>query len=209
MSELEIIGVPFSNYVRSLRMLCEEKGVAYKLTSARPQSPEVNAIHPAGQIPCLRHGDVALFESKAIATYIDLSFPGPKFVTATDALAAARIEQWVSYGNAKVDRSVMREFVVPSAFFDKAKGPDTARISAALPEIDKCAKVLDMAVAATGYLAGDALTYADINVIPMLATAQLYPAANEVLAKYPNLVAYVARITDRPSYKNTAPPPRK
>ncbi len=27
MAELEIIGVPVSNYVRSIRMLCEEKGI--------------------------------------------------------------------------------------------------------------------------------------------------------------------------------------
>ena len=58
MAELEIIGAPFSNYVRSIRMLCEEKGVTYKLTPSRPQSPEVRAIHPAGQIPVMRHGNV-------------------------------------------------------------------------------------------------------------------------------------------------------
>ena len=75
MAELEIMGVPFSNYVRSIRMLCEEKRVAYKLVPSLPHSPEVKAVHPAGQIPVLRHGDVALFESKAIATYIDRSFP--------------------------------------------------------------------------------------------------------------------------------------
>lgn len=208
MPELEIIGVPFSNYVRSVRMLCEEKGVAHSLTPARPHAPEVTCIHPAGQIPCMRHGDVALFESKAIATYIDKAFPGPKFIP-DDALGAAIVEQWVSYGNAKVDKWIMREFVVPSAFFDKAKGPDTARINAALPEIDACAKVLDDALAKSSYLAGANLTYADMHVLPMLATGMVYPAGNEVLSKYKNLAAYVARLTERPSYKNTAPPPRK
>ena len=136
MAELEIIGVPFSNYVRSLRMLCEEKGVAYKLTPSRPHTPEVLAIHPAGQVPAMRHGDVVLFESKAIATYIDRAFPGPKFIP-EDLVPLALVEQWVSYGNAKVDKWLMREMVVPSAFFDKAKGPDLARITAAVPEIAK------------------------------------------------------------------------
>jgi len=207
MPELEIIGVPFSNYVRSVRMLCEEKGVAYKLTPVRPQTPEVTSIHPAGQIPCMRHGDVALFESKAIATYIDKAFPGAKFIP-DDALGAAKVEQWVSYGNAKVDKWIMREFVVPSVFFDKAKGPDTAKINAAIPEIDKCAKALDDALAASPYLAGSDLTYADMNVIPMLTTAMGFPAAKEVLGKYKNLSAYIAKVADRASFKNTAPPPR-
>jgi glutathione S-transferase len=208
MPELEIIGVPFSNYVRSLRMLCEEKGVPYKLTPSRPQTPEVTAIHPAGQIPCMRHGDVALFESKAIATYIDKAFAGPRFIP-DDAIGAARVEQWVSYGNAKVDKWIMRELVVPSVFFDKSKGPDTARIEASLPEIDKCAKALDDQLARSQFLAGDTLTYADMNVIPMLATAQGFPSAKEILSRYASLSAYIAKVTERASYRDTAPPPRK
>jgi len=207
MAELEIMGVPFSNYVRSIRMLCEEKSVTYKLVPSLPHSPEVKAVHPAGQIPVLRHGDVALFESKAIATYIDHSFPGPKFIP-EDALGLSQVEQWVSYGNVKVDRWIMREFVVPSVFFDKAKGPDTARIAAAMPEIEKCCKALDEAAAKTGYLVGSAPTYADMNVIPMLATLQNFPAGKAIVAKYGALAAYVARFVERPSFKNTAPPPR-
>ena len=208
MAELEIMGVPFSNYVRSIRMLCEEKGITYKLTPSRPQSPEVKAIHPAGQIPVMRHGNVTLFESKAIATYIDRAFPGQKFIP-DDTLETAQVEQWVSYGNVKVDRWIMREFVVPSVFFDKTKGPDTARIAAALPEIDKCCEALDDAVAHTGHLVGSRLTYADMNVIPMLFTLLSFPVGKDILAKYSSLSAYVAKLADLPSFKDTAPPPRR
>lgn len=207
MPDLEIIGVPFSNYVRSVRMLCEEKGILHKLTPSRPHTPDVTCIHPAGQIPCMRHGDVTLFESKAIATYIDKAFPGPKLIP-DDALGAALVEQWVSYGNAKVDRWIMREFVVPSVFFDKAKGPDTAKIDASLPEIDKCAHALDQALAKSPYLAGSHLTYADIHVIPMLTTAMGFPATKEMLSKYSGLSTYIATVAERPSFKNTEPPPR-
>ncbi len=207
MAELEIMGVPFSNYVRSIRMLCEEKGITYKLTPLQPQSPEVKAIHPAGQIPVMRHGNLTLFESKAIATYIDRTFPGQRFIP-DDTCETAQVEQWVSYGNVKVDRWIMREFVVPSVFFDKTKGPDTARIAAALPEIDKCCNALDEAVAQTGHLVGSRLTYADMNVIPMLSTLLGFPAGKDILANYNSLSAYVARLTDLPSFKITAPPAR-
>jgi len=133
--------------------------------------------------------------------------PGPKFIP-EDALGLSQVEQWVSYGNVKVDRWIMREFVVPSAFFDKAKGPDTARIAAAMPEIEKCCKALDETVAKTGYLVGSDPTYADMNVIPMLATLQNFPAGKAIVAKYGALPAYVARFVERPSFKKTAPPPR-
>ena len=207
MAELELIGAPFSNYVRALRILCEEKGVAYKLTPVRPHTPEVTSIHPAGQIPCLRHGDVAVFESQAIATYIDKAFAGAKFIP-EDAEGAAYTTQWISYGNVKVDRWIMREFVVPTAFADKVKGPDTARINAAIPEIEKCLSTLQAAVAKGGYLAGNALTFADMNIVPMLATFGQFPQGTATLAKYPGLGAYMAKLTARPSYVNTAPPPR-
>ena len=207
MAELEIIGVPFSNYVRSVRMLCEEKGVAYKLTPSRPHTPEVNAIHPAGQIPVMRHGDVALFESKAIASYIDKAFPGQRFIP-DDAAGAAKVEQWVSYGNAKVDKWLMREFVVPQAFFDKAKGPDMARVTAAVPEIEKCLAACDAAVARSGYLAGSALTYADMNVLPMYMTIQAYPLGKEIAPKFKALAAWAEKLTQRSSWTKTAPPPR-
>lgn len=208
MSTLEIIGVPFSNYVRSVRMLCEEKGVAYTLTPSRPHTPEVTAIHPAGQVPVARHGDVALFETKGIATYIDKAFPGPKLIP-EGPLEAALVEQWVSYGNAKVDHWIMRQFVVPSVFFDKEKGPDTAKINGALPEIDKVAKALDTQLTKTAYIAGPNLTYADLHILPMLATAMLYPQTKDILSKYPALSAYIAKLTERASFKASAPPPRK
>ena len=208
MPDLEIIGVPFSNYVRSIRLLCEEKGVAYTLTPSRPHTPEVNAIHPAGQIPAMRHGDVALFETKALATYIDKALPGPKFIP-DDAAGAAHVEQWVSYGNAKVDKWIMREFVVPQAFADKEKGPDMARANAAIPEIEKCCRALDDAVAKTGYLAGPALTYADMHVLPMIVTLQAFPAGKEIAPKYKNLMAWAEKMMARPSFEKTAPPPRK
>jgi glutathione S-transferase len=207
MAELEIIGVPFSNYVRALRMMCEEKGVPYKLNPARPHTPEVTAIHPAGQIPCMKHGDVALFESAAIATYIDKAFGGAKMIP-EDALGAAQHAQWVSYGNVKADRWLMREFVVPNAFFDKAKGPDMVKINAALPEMEKVCKALDDGLANSGHLVGDKLTFADLNVVPMLATAMNFPAGKEIVTKYKNVTKFVTAMTERPSYKNTAPPPR-
>ena len=121
-------------------------------------------------------------------------------------MKAAQVEQWVSYVNAKVDRWIMREYVVPSLFFDKATGPDTARINAAVPEIEKYIAPLDEAIAGSGYLVDDSLTYADMNVLPMLAALTFFPTTNALLAKHKNLPAYVSRLSARPSFVNTASP---
>src|SRR5882757_3632293 len=77
MPKLEIIGSVRSTYTRVVCMVCEEKAIEYVLTEKPLRAPEILAIHPFGKMPVLRHGDVALFESKAIATYLDRTFPPP------------------------------------------------------------------------------------------------------------------------------------
>ena len=62
MPELQIIGAPQSNYVWVTRIACIEKGVPYTLVPVMPHSPEVDAIHPFGKIPVMRHGDITLCE---------------------------------------------------------------------------------------------------------------------------------------------------
>ena len=68
---LEIIGFPRSNFVRTVRMVAEEKGVPYEHLAELPHSDLVKSLHPMGQIPAMRHEGLELFESMAIARYID------------------------------------------------------------------------------------------------------------------------------------------
>ena len=88
MAKPEIIGSARSTYTRVVRMVCEEKRIDYDLTECALGAPELRAIHPLGKMPVLRHGDVRLFESKAIATYLDRSFPGPQLLPSDPRLAA-------------------------------------------------------------------------------------------------------------------------
>ncbi len=71
MTKPEVIGSSKSTYTRVVRMVCEEKGIEYTLTETAIFAPELFTVHPLGKMPALRHGDVCLFESKAIATYLD------------------------------------------------------------------------------------------------------------------------------------------
>ena len=81
-------------------------------------------------------------------------------------------------------------------------------IASAPEKIEACCAVLDSAVAKTGYLVGDAFTYADCNVIPMLAALQKFPEGQNILAKFPNLTKYLSEHATRDSFKTTeAPPP--
>jgi len=64
-------------------------------------------------------------------------------------------------------------------------------------------------LANSAHIAGEALTYADLNLLPMLVLLENHAPTRELRAKYPCVEAYVARLRDRPSFKATEPPPRK
>jgi glutathione S-transferase len=110
MAAPEIIGSSRSTYTRAVCMVCEEKGIEYVPTEKPLHAPEIHAIHPFGKMPVLRHGDLELFESKAIATYLDRSFPAP-FVFPSEPRLAALTEQWVSLVNTVIDRTIIRTYL--------------------------------------------------------------------------------------------------
>ena len=207
MAELEIIGVAQSNYVWVVRIAATEKGVPYKFTPVRPHTPEVDAIHPFGKIPAMRHGDVELFESKAIATYIDRAFQGPALMPA-DAKGYAQAEQWISCVNTIVDPTCVRQYIVSYVFPGTPDGsPNRPKIDAALPAMEKQLAVLDKALAKTGHLVGDKLTLADINLFPIAFYLQRFPESKAMVQGQKHLVGFIERMLARPSVKATTPPP--
>ena len=207
MAELEIIGAPQSNYVWVVRIAAAEKGVPHKLTPVRPNAPEVGAIHPFSKIPVMRHGDFELFESKAIATYIDRTFDGPPLIP-TDAKGAALTEQWISCVNTLIDPTCVRQYIVSYVFPGTPDGsPNRARIDAALPAMEKQLAVLDKVLAKTGHLVGDKLTLADINLFPIAFFLQRFPESKAMVQSQRHLAGFIERMLARPSVKATTPPP--
>jgi glutathione S-transferase len=204
MDAIEIVGNPRSTYTRVVRMACEEKGVPYTFTAALPHTPPIDAIHPFGKVPVMRCGDIELYESKAIATYIDRACPGPKLIP-DDPLLAAQVEKWISLVNSTIDPVMIREYVLGYALAKDGK-PDPERISAAVEKMKKQIPVLDAAVA-NGYLVGDHFTLADINLMPILFYLSVFPEGAALLEATQHLKAYFERHAARPSFKNTIPPP--
>jgi glutathione S-transferase len=207
MPELQIIGAPQSNYVCVVRIACHEKGVPYTLVPALPHSPEVDAIHPFGKIPVMRHGDVTLSESRAIGYYIDHAFEGPPLAP-RDPVKGARTEEWISHVNTTIDPLLVRQYLVAHLFPGTPDGsPNRAAIDAALPKMEQHFAVLDRAIAKTGHLVGDTFSLADINLLPILHYMAKAPESSAMLRRYASLSSYTDRHLSRPSAREATPPP--
>jgi glutathione S-transferase len=201
---LEIVGAPWGNFVRTVRMACFEKGVAYTLNIVRPQSPEVIAIHPFGLVPCMRHGDLALFESRAICTYIDQAFDGPPLVPRNPA-AAAITEQWIALVMTTVDPVLARQYLV--AYINAPGGvPDPAVIEALLPKVREVFAVLDRTLGARPFLAGETFTLADMFLFPVIWFMRLKAESAALLQASPHLLGWYDRVAARPCALETEPP---
>jgi glutathione S-transferase len=207
MATLELIGAPQSNFVRTVRMACLEKGVPHALTPSRPHTPEVDAISPFGKIPVMRHGDVALCETKAICTYIDMAFDGPPLIP-RDPAGAARTEQWISMVNTGFDLVFARQYLRAYFFSGLPDGePDRIEIEASLPKMREMFTLLNHELGSRAWLAANAFTLADAFLLPLMHYMRQMPESGELVSASPNVGAWYDRVMERPSAKETAPPP--
>lgn len=200
---LEIIGVAFSNFVRTVRMVAHEKGVPYELNPLMPRSDEIRAINPLGQVPAMRHDDLLISESQAIARYIDTAFDGPPLMP-RDPRAAAPVDQWICRVNIAVDQLLMRQYVVEYAFHKDEEGNVVrTTIDRAIKRFPRMFAMLDEGVA-PGCLGSEDFTMADCFLMPILAATARYPEGKEGLEGAPRLKAYFDRLSERPSFVETA-----
>ena len=205
MPELELIGASPSNYVWTCRIALAEKGVAYRHSEVMPHTAEVDAIHPFGKIPVMRHGAVEIFESRAICAYIDSVFPGPKLVPA-DPVEAAQVEQWISVVNTHIDPVCLRQYLRGYVFPGTPDGsPDRALIDAAVPKMEAQFAVMDRAVGKTGHLVGDAFTLADMNFLPILYYMGKWAESSALLQRSSALKQYLDRHVARKSVQENIP----
>ncbi len=131
----------------------------------------------------MRHGDFELFESKAIGTYLDRMFPGPRLIP-EDPRDAALAEQWISAVNTVIDRTMVRTYLFGYIFPKTADGkPDRKAIDEVTPALREQIDILDKAVAKTGHLAGKQFTLADINLMPILFYVRNFPEGGEAIAR--------------------------
>ena len=200
---LEIVGFAHSNFVRAVRMVAEEKGVAYDLVAELPHSDAVKALNPTGKIPAMRHDGFELSESQAIAQYIDEVFDGSKLIPA-DPKAAATVRRWMAFAAVEVDQLLMRNYVVEYAFNkDKEGNVVRTKIDPALKRFPKMFRMLEAAVAG-GYFGGSEFSMADCFIAPILNATSNFPEGKEAIAGSPGVVAYFAKMQERASFKATA-----
>ncbi len=204
---LTLLGDPRSSYTRTVRMALAEKALAYSHEPAAPHTPAVDALHPFGRIPALRDGDIELWETSAIVRYLDECFASGTALLPGSIIGRTRCEQWVSAVNSYCYDTMVRRYVLQYIFPRGPDGqPDRATIDGALAEMPRQLAALDRGYGDGDWLAGGALSMADLFVAPILAYVEAMPEGPALLDAVPNVRRAHAAICQRPSFAATEPP---
>lgn len=198
MATIQIYGVPPSPFTRSVRLAAREKGVDYELVPTMPGQVPMN---PLGKIPAMKHGGFTLYESPAIARYIDRTFEGPP-LWPVEAKAAALCDQWLSVVCDSVVHSALAGVIAPR--FGIIPGTEES-IAAGLKSTARIVGIIDKHLADHRFLAGEALTAADLFLVPIFF---YFPEIEELKAlggASPNCLRWAREMGARPSVKATDP----
>jgi glutathione S-transferase len=206
MADVTVYGSPASTYVRSVRMTLAEKDVPYELVEGWADHPEIAKRQPFGKVPAFRHGDLELYESFAIARYVDEAFRGPALQPG-DAKARARMTQLISmhssYCYPTMIGGIVIERVAPKLFNRPA---DEEKVKNAVPGVDKVLGVLEPMAGSGPYLLGREVSLADLFLYPVMFFLSLMPEGEPLLKKRPALSKWLKAVGDRQSAKDTMPP---
>lgn len=200
MAQVTFRSMADSAYLWTAMHVADEKGISYELVPLKYRSGEHLKLHPFGKMPVMQHGDFVLYETTAIAHYLDRAFPGPA-LQPIGARAQAEMIRWISIVNSYVF-PIMNRFT-KERLVKEAWGvePDQAFLASAREPLALQLRLIDEAVTRTTFIAGNALTLADSFLLPHLLFFSITPEGTALLAEKPATVAWLARMRERPSFR--------
>jgi len=202
-------GYRYSVYVRIVRLVLAEKGLAYEQAEVNPFAADVPAdylaLHPFGRVPTLVHDGFALYETGAITRYVDRAFPGPGLQPA-DPKRLARMDQIVGVADSYAYWPLVRQVFVHDVVRPHlGTACDAAELEKGLAAAAKVLDALEALVAADPWVTGLDISLADLHLGAMVAYFAQSPRGAELLAARPRLAAWWRRLGARPSFAATEP----
>ena len=203
---LTIYAFPFSP--RSFKVLwaAHQADVPYEFkfvdfTKNAQSDPAYLKINPNGRAPALQDGDYVLWESNAIVEYLASLKPASGLLP-TDTKARLQVTKWLYFESAHWDQACAIfafERVVKKLFNRGAI--DEKEIARGTQQFERIGKVLDSALGAHRYVAGEQLTVADIALGASLCIAD---DAQFPIEQHRHIQRWKADIQSLPSWKKAS-----
>jgi len=199
---MKIFGHPASTCTRKVLMVLAETDTPYEFelvdfAKGEHKQPANLARQPFGKVPAMDDDGFALYESRAIARYINDVVDGD--LIPADAKDRAVVEQWISVETSHFTPSAMK-FIFHHIFGYKQ---DEATLDSAKEQLGQTLRIMDAQLGKQPFFAGDEFTFGDITFMPYVGYLLATPA-KDLLADHKNVLAWWKRVSERPTWKKIA-----
>lgn len=176
---------------RIARWMLEEAGAEYETVvldyASSMKAGDYRAINPMGKVPAIVHNGHVVTECPAICAYLADAFPDAGLAPPVDQRAA--YYRWLFFAAGPVEQAVTMKSL--GVDFPPERGRMVGFGSYA-----ELVDVLESAVLATPYIAGESFTAADVYVGAQISWSTQFGT----LPKRDGFTAYLDRILARPAY---------
>src|SRR5258706_1344735 len=200
---IKLYTFPPSTNSRKVRIALLEKGLEFEritvdLTKREQKNPEYLQIHPYGQIPALDDEGFVLYDSTIINEYLEDEYPFPALMP-KDSEGRARVRMLEDFRDGYFNPS----FVNIIQESRKPEGErDSARIDNAKAEITQAFDRIEKELKTNDYLVGE-FSLADVAFMSNIELLDRFGIPVDA-AKFPQTVAWIARLKARPSFAASA-----
>lgn len=198
---IKLYGFPASNYFNMVKLALIEKGAAYEdVRVFTGQSEEMLAKSPMGKVPFLETEHGFISETAVIIDYIDETQSGPSFYP-SDPFAKARAKELIKYTELYLELPARRCY--GQAFFGSGPTPEHTKDEVRIV-MARGVKALRRHGAFSPYLAGEAMSYADIVFLysfPMASAVAKKVLDWDLAAELPEANALIEMLRERPAVK--------
>lgn len=173
-------------------ILLEELGVPIELrllnlNAGEQLDPAYRAINPMGKVPAIKVGEDVVTEQVAIYIYLADLFPEAGLAPAIDAPNRGSYLRWLVFYAACFE----------PALIDRAMKRDPgSRAMSTYADFDTMIETLTTQLARGPYILGETFSAADI----LWGSALRWTVGFKLIPETPEIMAYIARITGRPSF---------
>ena len=203
----KLMGANVSPFVRKVRVMLAEKGIAYDFEPVSPFAPPANwrDISPLGKIPALLDGDKVVNDSSVICQYIERKNKSKPMLPSDDDgyIRALWLEEYIDGGFVAVAGGKVFFPLIVAPLSTKAPPDATAQASAAkavAEELPAFWAYMEAQLGDQQFFVNNTLSLADIAVASIHVNL-LHAQVKVDGARFPKLAAFMTRMFARPSFK--------
>jgi glutathione S-transferase len=201
---MKLIGSVTSAYVRKARVVLAEKKLDYQFELENVWAPEttIASSNPLGKVPCLVMEDGStMYDSRVIAEYLDTLTPVCKLLP-PNSRDRANVKVWEALADGVLDAGVL-------AYLERTWRPagqqSQAWFDRQMGKVHGGLAVMSENLGEQPFCMGIHYTLADVAVGCTLGWLSFRFPDIAWRASYPNLARLFDKLSERPSFKDTAP----